>query len=63
LRNSYDIEKYKAEDDNDEILEKMNNEFEELKIKLKKSVHHPMLNQQLEVTFTKIDDIEQCFFF
>ena len=57
--NTYELEKAKLADNDDEILENLNNEFEKLKIDLQRAVHHPMLEENLKKVFDKIDEIDK----
>lgn len=55
---AYEVEKAKLADFNDESLEVLEKEFEELKLQLKYSLHHPMLEENLAKVFEKIDALE-----
>lgn len=59
MNHNYEIEKAQTADRNDESIEKMNEEFMSLKLKLKQSLHHPRLQETIEECFTKLDEIEQ----
>lgn len=56
---NYELEKAKLADDNDDRLEVLNEEFETLKIALQKAMHHPMLEENLQKIFDKIDGLEE----
>lgn len=55
----YEVEKAKLADSNDECLENLNAEFENLKVQLQQSLHHPMLEENLAKVFGKIDELER----
>ncbi|EGR27437.1 hypothetical protein IMG5_196200 [Ichthyophthirius multifiliis] len=59
LNFEFELKKATAADENDEKLEKLNEEFEKIKFLLKQALHHPKLNELLEISFNKIDDIEK----
>ncbi|KAL4438837.1 hypothetical protein ABPG74_016557 [Tetrahymena malaccensis] len=54
----YELKKANIADENDEKLIQLNDEFEKIKVEMKMALHHPKLNEVLDVCFKKIDEIE-----
>eukprot|EP00828_Plagiopyla_frontata_P008784 TRINITY_DN1444_c0_g1_i4.p1 TRINITY_DN1444_c0_g1~~TRINITY_DN1444_c0_g1_i4.p1 ORF type:complete len:1308 (+),score=255.89 TRINITY_DN1444_c0_g1_i4:1080-5003(+) len=58
LEQMYGLEKCKCADENDDRIEILNEDLEDLKEQLKMAIHHPMLDETLEKTFAKVDELE-----
>ena len=56
---TFELEKAKIADNNDEKVENLNAEFENLKVELQRAIHHPMLEENLKRIFEKIDELER----
>ena len=58
LEQMYGLEKGKCADENDDRIEILNEELDDLKEQLKMAIHHPMLDETLDKTFAKVDELE-----
>ncbi len=57
----YQLQQATLADNHDEKKERLEGDFVVLKETLKRTLHHPKLNETLELAFSKIDEMEEEF--